>query len=126
MAGGLNFSHYAEGAIAWYDDGEEGATVGQECSDSVVELQARLAKERERETQEYLRVEIAALSHATEAGADYFEIDRTKGEIRAMSTSRQKELLRVCKAAAKAPGAMPEWAVKATAAGWKPPKGWKP
>jgi hypothetical protein len=44
------------------------------------------------------------------------------------SESKARVALRIVKAALKADtGApMPDWATKAIAAGWKPPKGWKP
>ena len=42
------------------------------------------------------------------------------------SEALAKKALRVAKAALKADKPIPEWAEKALAAGWKPPKGWKP
>ncbi len=41
------------------------------------------------------------------------------------STRDAKAALRVAKEALKQDRPMPEWATKALAAGWKPPKGWK-
>jgi hypothetical protein len=37
-----------------------------------------------------------------------------------------KKALRVAKEVLKAKKPLPDWALKATAAGWKPPAGWKP
>lgn len=42
------------------------------------------------------------------------------------SRKEAEAALRVAKQAMKADRPMPDWAVKAAAEGWKPPKGWRP
>ncbi len=120
------YSNYVDGGVAWFDEGEEGACVGQECRDGVKKLTERLAKATHKDELEYLRVEIAALQHARASRSGEFEISTSRGEIRAESRKGQGELMRVCKAALQVANPMPDWALTATAAGWKPPKGWKP
>jgi hypothetical protein len=51
------------------------------------------------------------------------------GRLEWESVSAVKKALRAARAAVKAWRAelpMPDWALKATAEGWKPPKGWRP
>lgn len=98
-------------ALGWWSDGEVGLLVGQ-CS----------AEDLARETDIEVRIaheEAAKLHGCSRAGEAYV-----------WSTSKQAAaVLRTIKAqvkAAQAKRSLPKWAEQALAAGWKPPRGWKP
>lgn len=102
--------------IAWFfeDDGEGGSL------DDGQYTEADLAKASREDRQHILATLTAAKTEGWERG----EYNRFTWS----SLKQAKAALRAVKHALKhdtgAP--WPEWAVKAQAAGWKPPKGWKP
>lgn len=112
---------YGEGFyIAWVFDGDEGGVLGEE-----VYTQTDLDKARP-ESWEHIR--------ATLAAAQTEGVTRQRAQMAhcdcyvwpSMKLARQA--LRAVRAAIKDRSGVPwpDWAVKAQAAGWKPPKGWKP
>jgi hypothetical protein len=124
--------------VAWFDEDDgEGARVGQESLLSFDQLKAELEECRGVRDEEglsmfeYFSVEIAAKNwHAKNMRDDVhpegsgYEFDESK---------TCKKFLAAMKAALKAAQSeydsnvpWPEWAKQAEAAGWKPPKGWKP
>lgn len=124
-----------EDSVDWVVDGELGATVGQEQDLRIcpaVDLRQRLQRARDkgdRDEVEYLAVELAAREwlDARLDSADYASVH--SGGIHFDSSTRLREFFAAMKVALKrAHDEMPwpDWATKALAAGWKPPKGWKP
>jgi|GEM_PF-4233254 len=106
---------YAHGyALQWIVDDDDGAYVGQ-SADMSEEVSRKSRDDRET----YL-AEQAAKSSKAEAeivgGIYVWE------SYRAADAVRKAAMLAIKTDAAE----MPEWATKALAAGWKPPKGWKP
>lgn len=126
--------------IEWNDDGEPGAWVGQDASSSLESLKAQAAKAKQRRDDdgwsefEYLAVEIAAKELAKkEKDSDIFLRRGVSGGYEFESMAAAKRFLAAMKSAVKAARheydtgiAWPEWARQAHAAGWKPPKNWKP
>jgi hypothetical protein len=92
--------------VAWDDEGCPGLALGEDAGDELEHDIATKAAE-------------AIGTHDRRAdGAFVWE-----------SESDAKKALRAARAAvraAKAGKPLPEWAITATAAGWKPPKGWTP
>jgi len=129
----LIWSNYEHGVAAWEDTDDEGALVGQDVKAS--DLSKRLAAARKkaqggdldaRSEVEYLAVEIAAKDWAL-ANAGCAEI--LSASIRVDGAGPAANYMRTIKTAlrhAHDDTPWPEWALKAQAAGWKPPKGWKP
>lgn len=122
--------------VSWYDEDDgEGGQVGQESSVPVATLMERSAKAKAvrnddgRGDFEYLAVELAARAWA-DAHPD-FCVSTTRG-YQFETKGSVAEFLKAMRGAAKAAHAeydgipWPDWAVKAQAEGWKPPKGWKP
>jgi hypothetical protein len=125
--------------VSWCDtydryDGE-GGTVGQDRSCPLATLQSRLAEAksaREWDEYEYLAVEIAARNWCAHPGV----AGQVQGKVHGYvfdSEALAKRFLVAMRAAAKVARIefdsdveWPEWARAALAAGWKPPKGWKP
>jgi len=123
--------------VAWIDvDGEEGAHIGQEHKRPLAELRDAMnvskndrASDTARSDFQFYAVEIAARewvsTHPSASrGHDGYEFE---------SEASAKKFCAAMRAALKAADAeydtgvpWPEWAKQATAAGWKPPKGWKP
>jgi hypothetical protein len=100
--------------IGWVIDGDEGALLGEELF-----TQRDLAKASGKEREHIL----ATLTANTTEGCDY------DGRAYFWETAKHaKAALRAIKAVLKSDpgGAWPEWAVKAKAAGWTSPKGWRP
>lgn len=127
--------------VAWCDDVDgEGGRVGQDHEKSEKELREHLANAKDDRSEsgfdrfEYLSVEIAAKSWVKAArGADKENTRAGKFGIEFDSLSTAKRFLAAMRAAVKAAKSeydtgvpWPEWAKLASAAGWKPPKGWKP
>jgi len=121
--------------VAWIVDGDEGARVGQDSTLTREALEARLKKahkDRDFEEYEYTFVEIQA--------RDWVTAEKVKIDVRVHrdgyvfdSRSAVKKFLAAMRGAARLAKTqfntdvdMPEWVKKAVAAGWKPPKGWKP
>lgn len=119
--------------VAWWDEGDEGAWLGQEHKLPFSALQERRQKEKQARDWlefEYLSVELAAREWfvkqrpaAVAALMEGYSIDQRRDAV---------ALLAVARAAAKAARlefddiVWPDWALQAQAAGWKPPKNWKP
>ena len=126
--------------VEWDLDGDPGAWVGQDASSSLESLKTQAAKAKQRRDEdgwsefEYLAVEIAAKEWATEKkNRDVFLRRGIGGGYEFESMSAAKRFLAAMKSAAKAARheydtgvPWPEWAKQAQAAGWKPPKNWKP
>lgn len=133
-------SRYTHG-VAWVDaeDGDEGAHLGQDAHKGVAGLEKELADARalhkagsqnQTDAIEYFAVELAALrwfqnqkggsGSVGVIGPCGFELEsETKAkELRALASETVKRALE------ETP--LPAWAETALAAGWKPPKGWKP
>ena len=120
-----NYGYYA----AWYDDGEEWARVGEglKCVDGKYELPF---DPKTHEDPEYAAVEAAAAAFANE-NPDHVisRRDSICHELLIESKSKAISYLLRLKLAMKLVNAnkpWPDWAIKATEAGWKPPRGWKP
>lgn len=97
-------------ALAWVDEDGEGSHVGEWAP------KAPLITRDDYES--------AAVFYAAKPFADYHR----NGQDFVFSSSRTaREALRAAKLALKNVDVpMPEWAKQAAAAGWRPPKGWKP
>ena len=122
--------------VAWFDEEDgEGARVGQENQESIDKLKKEREKARGVRDEEglslfeYYSVEIAAkLWHSQHSGVypeafGYeFESDATCRRFRAAMNAALKSAL--SEYDSNVP--WPEWAKQAEAAGWKPPKNWKP
>jgi hypothetical protein len=105
--------------IVWIVDDDEGATLGQDrYKDSDLE-----------KVQGDLWEHVAAtLAVSKTEGVKFVRSDFLGGHYIWESLSDAKKALRAAKAAVKDKRRKPwpEWAVKAQANGWKPPKGWAP
>jgi len=105
------------------DDGELGAVVGEGIGDNLDIERATAANEKcSSEEREDAVVTLAAAEMKPEFRQGLgFYWDRL---------AEAQAALHACNAALKAfrlsSKPMPEWALTAAAAGWKPPKGWKP
>jgi hypothetical protein len=101
--------------IAWTFDGEEGAILG-ECGGYT---DADLAKAK---TDDWDHIA------ATVAASKTAGVERDERGYYWESRKDAQAALRACKASVKDKSSKPwpDWAVKAKAAGWKPPKNWKP
>lgn len=64
-------SNYVDGALAWFLDGDEGGTIGQDGKLSVKKLREDLKKQADREMREGYAVEIAAKVIAEQEGAEF-------------------------------------------------------
>lgn len=103
--------------LAWFDEDGEGLRFG-ECS----EVEDAAAAPKERDLAEHWHAYRAALTVG-----DCSKIAR--GTLQWESQSRVVAARAAARAAVKLATAKvpwPEWAKQALAAGWKPPKGWKP
>lgn len=119
--------------VAWYENGEEGAWVGQEGRRPDKELAAELKAAKDSndfETFEFYSVEIAAKAWRLKSPDEF---GRDDGGYVLGTHAAAEKFLRAMRAVVKAARAeyksgvaWPDWALKASAAGWKPPKGWKP
>lgn len=99
--------------IGWYlwDDEEFGLMLGR-GTDSIEDA-----------------AETVAATKAIRANTELHPLNLDSTEWCWENRSTAQKALRVAKAAIATMNAakpMPEWAIKATAEGWKPPKGWKP
>lgn len=124
--------------VAWFDEADgEGARVGQDNKKSIEKLkeeceEARGVRDEEGLSMfEYFFVEIAAKNwHAKDMRDDVhpedfgyeFDSDATCRKFLAA----MKVALKVAQSEYDSNVPWPEWAKQAEAAGWKPPKGWKP
>lgn len=122
------FGYKGVWAIAWEDDeGYEGLYVGDLSGDEAdIALQKRALQEADEELRADIRsnLECAVVQQAVR------ELSKTfvDGNVFLFETqSSATAALRVAKTALKNIDVpMPSWATQALAAGWKPPKGWKP
>lgn len=127
--------------VAWCDDVDgEGGRVGQEYHQNESQLRSYLDSAKKDRSEagldrfEYLSVELAAKNWIkTVTGADKENTRSGKFGIEFDAPTTAKRFLAAMRAAAKAAKSeydtgvpWPEWAKLASAAGWKPPKGWKP
>ncbi len=106
MAERLDIMEQADGScyLAWIIDGDEGSAVGPE-----------LAFDEESKA---INAALAPLADETTSRAFLF-----------MTKAKAKEALRTARAVIrshKAAKPWPEWAITASAQGWKAPKGWAP
>lgn len=119
--------------LAWYEDGEEGAIIGQSIHvlDGVYAHDwVKTCEPVDQSGRDYRAVEVAALEFAKQH-PDAIIFDRAMGGWNSDNASKTVVMafLRTCRAAlrnAKRDVPWPAWAVEALAAGWKAPKGWKP
>jgi hypothetical protein len=120
--------------VSWYDNEDgEGGTVGQELKCSIAVLGERAGKakaKRDGDEYEYLMVEIAAQEWCSALDAG---VTKCLYGYEFETAALARKFLVAMRAAAKAAKhsfssdvEYPEWARTALAAGWKPPKGWKP
>lgn len=102
--------------IGWFlsEDGDFGAMIGE-----TKYTEAQIAKMTDREDHECALAYLAALK------TDGYRVD-WRGLIWESRSAAQKALRAIKAAIANADHPWPEWAVKARAEGWTPPKGWKP
>lgn len=117
----LEYSNGGLFEIAWYlvEEGDLGARLGE--GDKAPPTDAEVAAAETDEDWEHRRAtQIAAASK----GVEKYGYDPYRWERRADAQACLREINVVLKAGRVKP--MPDWAVKAAAAGWKPPKGWKP
>ncbi len=100
--------------IAWIFDGDDGATLGDD-----VYTDRDLAKAK---PEDWDHVAATLTASKTEG------VERDQGGYYWESESNAKKAYRVVRAVLKdkSKKPWPEWATKAVANGWKPPKGWKP
>lgn len=121
-----------EYAVAWHDEDDgEGARLGG-SGETLEQLEAELARTKERrefEQYEWAYVEVETCRNALKLGGHHVLWDGW----RFPTEHAAKRALVIARAARKAAKLafdtgreMPEWAQQARAAGWKPPKGWKP
>lgn len=104
--------------LAWFivEDDYIGGTLGEETY-----TEADLKRKKDPESREHIAATIAA---SRTVGVERDSNGYYWGSRKAASAA-----LKACKIAMKVARAgtpWPEWAVKASAAGWKPPKGWTP
>jgi hypothetical protein len=101
------FEDRCEYTIAWDDDGNPGLLLGETVPKTYKEHTA-----------------------ATNAARVVGDCEKRRDGVLVWETiTGAKRALRAARAAVKAVQAntpWPEWAIKAKAEGWKPPKGWKP
>jgi hypothetical protein len=97
--------------LQWYSDGEEGAQLGETL------YTPKQLEEATVENRWFISATIAVEKHGAERDSGGFHFE---------THAKANAALRVAKAAKNAKRAMPDWALKATAEGWKPPKGWQP
>jgi len=124
-------------SVAWFEDGEEGALIGQESGVASMTLdQRRAAARKNREPAglsdfEYLSLEIAArewlfahpqVEHSVASGGYVFDAESSAKRFLAA----MKVEMKAARVAYDTGVEWPDWAKAASAAGWKPPKGWKP
>lgn len=119
--------------VAWEDDGDEGAWIGQDANTSLDSLSAKLAmakQKRDYDDYEYLAVEIAARNWVSKLpsglsntghGYEFETLTLAKQFLVAMRPE-----MKAAKSEFATGVPWPEWAKQAKAAGWKAPKGWKP
>ncbi len=122
--------------VAWAYEDDEGAWVGQEVEKTIDQLKAEKAdayKDRNdegRDKFEYTSVEIAAKEWAEQnpkgliqshGGFEFENVTTAKRFLAAMRAT-----LKAARSEYDTGAPWPEWAKQAHAAGWKPPKGWKP
>jgi len=121
--------------VAWCDeDGDgEGAWVGQDKGTPVAKLRTKKDAayvKRDLSDFEYFAIEIDArewveqnrdLVTATMAGYTFESVSVARRFLKEMQAS-----LKAARAQYETGVPWPEWAKTAEAAGWKPPKGWKP
>lgn len=128
------FEDRYESYVAWNDDGEPGAWIGQDGKTPVAALKSRQVeakKSRDFDDYEYLAVEIAAQDWVKNKGEDYVSSSgcgysfQTEGQARTFIAA-MRAAMKVARAEYDTDVPWPEWAKQATAAGWKSPKGWKP
>jgi hypothetical protein len=106
--------------IVWLTDGEEGARVGQDITlqDGVYVEHYFLKSD---DDFEYVTVEREAMAFANE------NLDSVRRGFCIKGKGKAEELLERLEGARKRFfESLPDWARHAMAAGWKPPKGWKP
>lgn len=130
--------------LMWADEEDTGATVGQEHTRTrsheatAKYCRAKMKKLLDTESRtpamfeefEYFAVEVAIAEYAGknrdaaryEDGAWCFETQRAASAALKIANGAR----RAAKVEWENTTPMPGWAVQATAAGWKPPKGWKP
>lgn len=142
-----DFYESGDGALIWLIEGDAddiGGAVGQDHKNLetmrrrydqiTASLSERMTASKRREYEadlEYLAVELAAAEYA-EQNPDSIRFSHHVYGFVADTKSDMARFKRVCNTALKAERAKrrdvpwPEWAIKATAEGWKPPKGWKP
>lgn len=134
----LGWSNYGDGSsVAWFEDGEEGAVIGQDFKTPTDQLEEKLKEARKesaegnaaaREAIEYLVVELAAQKWVAEHPdvAEMGDGGLRLPEAPARALGDYMRTLKNALARAHDATPWPDWAVKAQAAGWKAPKGWKP
>jgi hypothetical protein len=103
--------------ICWYfpDEGDQGGTLGESTYTA-----AQLAK-AEPADWEHIKATITA---GQTAGVERAGHDGYRWESRTDAFAALRAIKAAIKDKSNKP--WPEWAVQAKAAGWKPPKGWKP
>lgn len=108
-------SRRGEWRLVWYfpDEGEDGGTLGEKGP-----ISKRLASSSDRDQRELYLID-RALRGARRDGRGFFWSSK-EDAMRAM------KLARAACDAAESTKPWPDWAVRASAAGWKAPKGWKP
>lgn len=121
--------------VSWTDEeaDDEGAWIGQDANTPLDTLRAKMAtakQKREFDDYEYLAVEIAAQNWVSGSPAG---VSQAGHGYEFETLAKAKQFLAAMRAEMKAAKAeydsgvlWPEWAKQAQAAGWKPPKGWKP
>jgi len=107
--------------LRWFivEDDSEGAVLGEYEPLSNEEIELQLSKQKGGDRDYYVS-ELAVLDAPGRQRDPYGHFWESEKEAKAA--------LRIVKAALKNDGGgpMPDWAKQALAAGWKPPKGWKP
>jgi len=119
--------------VSWCDDDGEGAVVGQSIrlvdGQYVHDWVGDGRDAYDQSEREYRAVEIAALGFAKQHD-DVITVHNGGWDLGGASKTTCVAFLRICRAAYRAAKTSlrpwPAWAVQASAAGWKPPKGWKP
>lgn len=104
--------------IQWQlEDGELGACLGESPSDGTGKPPKDRGNWEHWVANKTLRDLGARRSSRGSSSSECFTFDERKEAL---------DALRAVKQAMKSALPMPDWAVKAAAAGWTPPKGWKP
>jgi hypothetical protein len=106
--------------LTWCDDDRAGENLGETCFQRS-DLASADAATRQRAAEYFAALDLKPQPEATRWGFQWPTVSAARSALRAVNTAR-----RLARTQAATATPMPEWAMTALAAGWKPPRGWKP